>query len=103
MSATLPKPRGFEAATRLEVRTSHIPRGDRRKLLVDEIQKLVAEVNGILMRRDGLPYSGRTKEQIEESYDRLAEQYAEKMVVIEEKNKELQDLEKEMKIPDLAV
>lgn len=97
------KKRGFQNATRLEMKTGQLPPDEQRKLLVEEIQELVNETNGILMRRDGLRYSGRTKKQREEAYEQLAEQYAEKMVVVEEKHKELRKLEKDMKLPDLSV
>lgn len=97
--AAIIKPRGFMAATRLEMKTGELPASDRRKLLVDEIQELVGKVNKLLERRDGL---FRTPKKLrEQRFAEFSEEYAELMVTIEQKHQDLKDLEKKMKIPQL--
>lgn len=107
MSATqvdisMPEQRGFAKATRLIVTPSHLSPNEELKLLEKEIQSLVDDTNRILMRRDGLPYSGRTKAQMEETYDTLAEEYAEKMVLIEEKHEIYKKKAEALRIPNLS-
>lgn len=79
---------------------SELPPGDKRQLLVDEIQELVKKANNCLEMRDNIPYriGRRPKGAREMEFERLAEEYAEFMVVIEEKHAELRSLEKSLKI-----
>ena len=97
-AANTPEKRPLDRATRLELIATDLPLGDKRESLVEEIQGLVKEVNVILERRDGLYMT--PKKFREQRHEELAEEYAEKMVLIEEKHKALKELEKSMNLYD---
>lgn len=98
----LVKPRAFDRATRLELTTGEIAPGDKRELLVAEVQALVDKVNALLEMRDGITkrIPRRPKGMREAEFDRLSEEYAKLMMEIENKHAELNELEKSLKIYD---
>jgi len=98
----LVKPRPFDRATRLELVKGELPPGDKRELLVEEVQELVNKVNSLLEMRDGIAkrIPRRPKGMREAEFDRLSEEYAELMMEIEGKHAELTELEKSLKIYD---
>ena len=93
---SLARPRGFESATRLEISIGQLSPRDQRTIVVDDIQGLVVEVNELLMRRDGLSFTPKNLRK--QRFEELSEEYAEKMVTLEKKYKELEQIEKDMKL-----
>jgi hypothetical protein len=96
------EPRGFSRATRLEVNTTELPLGDARTIVVEEIQAMVEEVNDLLALRDAIKIRvpRRPKGLREAEFERLATLYAEKMMTLDAKYKELVKLEKSLNLYD---